>query len=90
MNGCSTDGSNSVASFIFAPPQIGMSELACETSCSLNPICDYFIHEFTVCYLGHFEDSNPIPKPALLLGSVDVFLKDVSKSTDSALQSCKN
>ena len=79
LEGCSTDGTDNAASFIFA--QIPMAEEACKQACTSNPACDFYMNQFMVCYLGDFEDVNPLPKPPLLFGTIDVFLKDAFKET---------
>ena len=79
LEGCPTDGTDNAASHFFA--QIPMAEEACKQACTHNPACDFYVNQLMVCYLGDFEDVNPLPKPALLFGSIDVYLKDASNET---------
>ena len=79
LEGCPTDGNDNAASHFFA--QIPMAEEACKQACTHNSACDFYVNQLMVCYLGDFEDVNPLPKPALLFGSIDVYLKDASNET---------
>ena len=89
LEGCSMDEANNAGLFLFVPPQM-MSSENCRISCSFSQICQFFIMDLNVCYLGSFSDANPLPKPPYLVGKVDVYLKNVYKATNAALQSCNN
>ena len=85
LESCSTDGENSVAKYLIKPG-VPMAELLCNLACSGQSECDYYFFISGNCYCGDLDGANPLTAP--LTGSVDVYLKDPSKASNPAFQSC--
>ena len=86
LESCSTDGENSVAKYLIKPGIDIPSESICVVACSNNADCDYYFYTSGRCYCGDLDGANPLTAP--LTGSVDVYLKDPSKASNPAFQSC--
>ena len=93
LEGCSTEGDNSFAKFLLKPG-FQMPEANCKTACANNPACDYYFHKTVIlfgnpigtCYCGDLDGENP--QSIFLTGTIDVYLKDASKATNEAFNTC--
>ena len=86
LESCSTEGDNTAAKYLFKPGLDIPSESICVVACSLNADCDYYFYTSGKCYCGDLDGANSLT--AALIGSVDVYLKDPSKVSNPAFQSC--
>ena len=83
---CSTAGEKSVANYLIKPG-VPMTEDLCNLACSSQNDCDYYFYTSGKCYCGDLDGANPVPVQGLA-GNVDVYLKDPSKASNAAFQSC--
>ena len=89
LQSCSTEGEKSFAKFLLKPG-FQMPEANCKTACTNNPLCEYYFYASGVplgtCYCGDLDGVNP--QSVSLTERVDVYLKDASKATNEAFDSC--
>ena len=85
LQSCSTEGDKNFAKFLFKPG-FPMPEANCKIACTNNPSCDYYFYQsgfpFGTCYCGDLD--GPHPQTVSLVGTVDVYLKDSSESSNES------
>ena len=87
LDNCLTTGDNNVAKYLIKPGVLIPETFCRNLACATNNDCDYYFHTSGKCYCGDLDGANPLTALGLT-GNVDVYLKDPSKASNAAFQSC--
>ena len=87
LDNCLTTGDNNVAKYLLKSGQTFPENICRNFACGTNNDCDYYFYISGKCYCGDLDGANPL-SDSELTGNVDVYLKDLSKASNAAFQSC--